>query len=107
MTSNPTDQGGDQPGAASKPIVAKTASEALRPQAGTPPPNRSKRSRSQFVVFLNFVMSVVVLVTVAGFAAVWYGKYLFESEGPLQTADTVMVRDGAGSIEIAELLERR
>lgn len=107
MTSNSADQGGDQPGAASKPIVAKTASEALRPQAGTPPPSRSKRSRSQFVVFLNFVMSVVVLVTVAGFAAVWYGKYLFETEGPLATADTVMVRDGAGSIEIAELLERR
>ena len=107
MTSNSADQGGDQPAAASKPIVAKTASEALRPQAGTPPPSRSKRSRSQFVVFLNFVMSVVVLVTVAGFAAVWYGKYLFETEGPLATADTVMVRDGAGSIEIAELLERR
>ena len=107
MTSNSADQGGDQPAAASKPIVAKTANEALRPQAGTPPPSRSKRSRSQFVVFLNFVMSVVVLVTVAGFAAVWYGKYLFETEGPLATADTVMVRDGAGSIEIAELLERR
>lgn len=107
MTSNSADQGGDQPGAASKPIVAKTASEALRPQAGTPPPRRSKRSRSQFVVFLNFVMSAVVLVAIAGFAAVWYGKHLFETQGPLPTADTVMVRDGAGSIEIAELLERR
>lgn len=107
MTSNSADQGGDQPGAASKPIVAKTASEALRPQAGTPPPRRSKRSRSQFVVFLNFVMSAVVLVAIAGFAAVWYGKHLFEAQGPLPTADTVMVRDGAGSIEIAELLERR
>ncbi len=108
MTSNSADQGGtDQPGAASKPIVPKTASEALRPQAGTPPPRRSKRSRSQFVVFLNFVMSAVVLITIAGFTAVWYGKHLFETSGPLQTADTVLLRDGAGSIEIAELLERK
>ncbi len=44
----------------------KTAKEALRPEAGTPPPpavvRRSRRSRSQFVVFMNFVMSAVILL---------------------------------------------
>ena len=72
MTSNPADQGAfaTRPQAAAKPIVPKTANEALRPEAGTPPPRRSRRSRSQFVVFLNFVMSAIVLVTILAFAAV-------------------------------------
>lgn len=108
MTSNSPEQGGapGQPNA-SKPIVPKTASEALRPQAGTPPPTRSKRSRSQFVVFMNFVMSSIVLVALAGFAAVWFGKHMFEGPGPLATSDTVLIRPNTGTNEIAELLERR
>lgn len=108
MTSNSADQGpsaGQTP--AQKPIVPKTASEALRPQAGTPPPTRSRRSRSQFVVFLNFVMSTIVLVALAGFGAVWFGKHLFEGAGPLTTADTVLIRPNTGVTEIAEQLERR
>lgn len=90
-----------------QPIVPKTASEALRPQAGTPPPSRSKRSRSQVVVFLNFLMSAVVLLAIGGFAAVWFGKATFEGPGPLANSDTVLIRPNSGVAEIAELLERR
>lgn len=90
-----------------QPIVPKTANEALRPQAGTPPPNRSKRSRSQVVVFLNFLMSAVVLLAIGAFAAAWFGKATFEGPGPLATADTVLIRPNSGVTEIAELLERR
>lgn len=109
MNSNPPDHGsqpGQHPGA-SKPIVPKTASEALRPQAGTPPPARSRRSRSQFVVFLNFLMSLIVFVTIVAFGAVWYGKRSFEGPGPLATADTILVKPNTGVSEIAEQLERR
>ncbi|TYR32814.1 endolytic transglycosylase MltG [Mesorhizobium microcysteis] len=94
-----------QPGGA-KPIVPKSASEALRPQAGTPPPRRSRKSRSQVVVFLNFLMSTIVLVAVVAFAAVWFGKYTFEGEGPLATPDTILIRPNTGVTEIAEQLER-
>jgi UPF0755 protein len=108
MTTNSADQGpGATPATQSKPIVPKTASEALRPQAGTPPPHRSRRSRSQFVVFMNFVMSTIVLVALAAFVAVWFGKSLFEGPGPLATADTVLIRPNTGVTEIAEQLERR
>jgi UPF0755 protein len=93
--------------AANRPIVPKTASEALRPQAGTPPPRRSKRSRSQIVVFMNFVMSTIVLMSIAAFAAVYFGKVTFEGEGPLKTADTILVRPNTGVSEIAEQLERK
>jgi UPF0755 protein len=111
MTDETTDQGA--PAAASargqqaRPIVPKTASEALRPQAGTPPPVRSRRSKNQVVVFLNFLMSTVVLLAIAAFAAVWYGKATFEGPGPLAVSDTVLVRPNTGVSEIAEALERR
>lgn len=108
MTSNPADHGAaaGQTGTA-KPIVPKSASEALRPQAGTPMPRRSRRSRSQVVIFLNFVMSSIVLVTIAAFVAVWIGKQMFEGEGPLEATDTILIRPSAGVAEIAEQLERR
>ncbi|MEO3387714.1 endolytic transglycosylase MltG [Mesorhizobium sp. CAU 1741] len=107
MTSNPVDQGPAGPSPTQKPIVPKTASEALRPQAGTPPPRRSKRSRSQFVVFMNFVMSAIVLVAIAAFATVWFGKHMFEDSGPLAAPDTFLIRPNTGVQEIAEQLERR
>jgi len=108
MTSNPSNEGAyASPNGNARPIVPKSASEALRPQAGTPPPQHSRRSRSQFVVFLNFVMSSIVLVMIAAFAAVWFGKHTFEGEGPLRTADTVLVQPNTGVAEIADVLERR
>lgn len=112
MTSNPADQNafanpGQPPEPAQKPIVPKTASEALRPQAGTPPPSRSRRSRSQFVVFLNFVMSLIVLAVIVAFGAVWFGKQAFDGPGPLTTADTILVKPNTGVLEIAEQLERK
>jgi UPF0755 protein len=92
MTTNSADQGGYADADPQRPIVPKTANEALRPQAGTPPPRRSRRSRSQFVVFMNFVMSCMMA---------------FEGEGPLRATDTIMVRPNTGVAEIAEQLQRR
>ncbi len=101
-SSTDTVNGSDTP----KPIVPKTASEALRPQAGTPPPRRSRRSRSQFVLFLNFVMSLIVFATLAAAAAFYFGKHEFEKPGPLEVTDTILIRPSTGVSEIAEQLER-
>lgn len=87
-------------------LVPKSASEALRPEAGTPPPRRSRRARNQFVVFLNFVFSVVIFLTLAGGAAIYFGAREFEEPGPLQTTDTVLVRPNTSVAEIATQLER-
>lgn len=89
------------------PIVPKSAAEALRPEQGVPPPRRSRQSRNQFVVFLNFLMSAVVLLVLAGGATVWYGKTVFEGPGPTQTVSTVLIKPNTGVQEIAQLLERR
>ena len=89
------------------PIVPKSAAEALRPEQGVPPPRRSRQSRNQFVVFLNFLMSAVVLLVIAGGALIWYGKSVFEGPGPSETASTVLIKPNSGVQEIAQLLERR
>jgi UPF0755 protein len=111
MNTTPTNQGDfGQRTTAPSPIVPKTASEALRPENGTPPParaKRSKRSRNQFVVFLNFLMSAIMLVTLTAAVAVYFGKRSFEAAGPAATNATFMVKPSTGVAEIAEQLERR
>jgi UPF0755 protein len=92
---------------APKPIVPKTASEALRPEIGTPPPKRSRSSRNQIVVFMNFIVSSVMLLVLAAGLAVYLGKQEFDGPGPSATAQTFLVKPNSGLIEIADQLERR
>lgn len=88
-------------------IVPKSASEALRPEAGTPPPRRSRQSRNQVVVFLNFIITALVFVVLAGGVAAYFGKREFEAPGPLATDTTVLIKPNSGIQEIADQLERR
>ncbi|MEK1887410.1 MAG: endolytic transglycosylase MltG [Phyllobacterium sp.] len=95
---------------ARKPIVPQSASEALRPEPGTPPPapkKRSRRARSQIVVFANFLLSLVVLVVLAAAAAVYFGKIAFNEAGPTEVTTNYVVKSGTGFAEIADGLERR
>lgn len=85
-----------------------SASESLRPQVGTPPPSRRSRgSRSQFVVFMNFLMSLVVFAAIVAGGVAWYGKRSFDSPGPNPTDTTFVVRPNTGVSAIAQDLEDR
>ncbi|RUT81219.1 4-amino-4-deoxychorismate lyase, partial [Mesorhizobium sp. USDA-HM6] len=108
MNTNPGGSGdfGKQQ-AATGPIVPKTAAEALRPEAGTPPPRRSRASRSQVVVFMNFVISLVMLMILAAGAALYFGKQAFTEPGPSANGDTFLVKPNTGVQDIADQLERR
>ncbi|MFD1329457.1 endolytic transglycosylase MltG [Mycoplana ramosa] len=88
------------------PIIPKSASEALRPEPVPSPPRRSRKARSQVVVFLNFVMTSIVLVTLAAAAIFYYALDSFEKPGPLTANTNFIVRNGAGLNEIAASLER-
>ncbi|WP_026187389.1 endolytic transglycosylase MltG [Ensifer sp. BR816] len=88
------------------PIIPKSASEALRPERLPEPPRRSRKARSQVVIFLNFLMTVVVFVALAAAGAVYYAMHEYEKPGPLQANQNFIVRSGAGMIEIADSLER-
>jgi UPF0755 protein len=91
----------------SQPIVPRTASEALRPEVGTPPPKRSRASRSQLVVFMNFIVTSAVLLVILAGVAVYVGKSEFDGPGPSTTTTNFLVREKTGVAEIADQLERR
>jgi UPF0755 protein len=94
-------------GQRSMPIIPKTASEALRPEQGTPPPKRSRQSRNRLVVFLNFLVTMVVVGLVGSGLAFYFGQKAFEAEGPADVAGLFMVRPSTGVSEIATQLERQ
>ncbi|MBV2142558.1 endolytic transglycosylase MltG [Falsochrobactrum sp. TDYN1] len=110
-----TNPAGEQPHSAapgqaaeSKPFVPKSASEALRPEPGTPPPRkRSRHARSQIVVFMNFMLSLAVLVLLGASALFYFGKVQFDAQGPLTTETTFLVKRGAGVSEVSNSLENR
>jgi len=94
-------------GQAKGPIVPVSPSQALKPEKVPPPPKRSRRARSQVVIFLNFIMTMMILVAVAAVGLFWYGKTEFEGEGPLEQTTAFMVPEGAGFNQIASSLEQR
>jgi UPF0755 protein len=86
-------------------VRPRSPQEALRPADPPPPPKRSRQARNGLVVFFNFVMSMLVLVALGLFAGIYFGKLRFEEPGPLQTARTVVVKEGSSLARIAEQLE--
>lgn len=99
------------PETATGPIVLKSASEALRPEPGTPPPlpkkrKRSRQARSQIVVFANFMLSLLVFLVIGMGALFYFGKVQFTAEGPLAQDLTFFVKRGSGIVEISDQLER-
>ncbi|MCP4317612.1 MAG: endolytic transglycosylase MltG [Hyphomicrobiales bacterium] len=89
------------------PIIPQSASQALKPEEAPQPPKRSDRARSQFIVFLNFLMSFVVFLTLAAAGAVYFGKIKFDERGPLERSANVRIQKGTSLNDIAKLLERR
>lgn len=88
------------------PIIPKSPNEALKPERVPEPPRRSKKARSQVVIFLNFLMTMVVVLCVAAIAGFYYMVSAYQEPGPLETNARFMVRPGAGLAEIAGNLER-
>lgn len=88
------------------PIIPKSPSEALRPERVPEPPKRSKKARSQVVIFLNFMMTLVVLGFAAAVFLFYHAINAYQNPGPLETNTNFIVRNGAGIAEIAQSLER-
>ena len=88
------------------PIIPKSPNEALKPERVPDPPRRSKKARSQVVIFLNFVMTMIVAACVLAIAGFYYMISEFQDPGPLEANAHFMVRPGTGVAEIASGLER-
>jgi UPF0755 protein len=88
-------------------IIPKSPKEALRPEKVPLPPRRSREARSQLVIFLNFVMTIITFGTVAAVAMVYYALSEYQARGPLAADTTYLVPEGAGISQIADGMERR
>lgn len=89
-------------------IIPVSAKEALRPTpVPAPPPKlkKSRGSRSQVVVFLNFLMTVLVFLTVALGGAIYYGLSTFSEQGPSTVNSNFIVKPGWGLGDISRGLE--
>ncbi len=96
------------PAAQERPPVQPAA--APPPAAAAPRPasrRRSRTSRNQIVVFMNFVISIVVAMVLAAGIAVIYGKRAFEAPGPVAESRTFLVRPNSGVGSIASQLEQQ
>ncbi len=108
---NDTNQNGDTPAGRDGhpgqkgPIIPKSPNEALRPERVPEPPKRSRKARSQMVIFLNFLMTLAVFVIALGVVGFYYVVSTYQSPGPLTTNANFIVRSGAGPSEIASRLE--
>jgi len=99
-------ENGENAGDDRRPVVPKSAREALRPERVPEPVQRSRKAKSQFVTFLNFVMTLLVLAAVAVGGIYYYAKSSYNEPGPLTVNAEFTVRAGAGLATIARDLER-
>jgi UPF0755 protein len=103
------------PESAAAQAAAPVEREAAKPAAGPPPVStpaavkrrRSRASRSQIVVFMNFVVTILVAVVLAAGIAMIYGKRAFEAPGQIAESRTFLVRPSSGVATIAGQLEQQ
>lgn len=85
-----------------------SASKALQPQLGTPPPTkRSRGSRGRFVIFMNLMLSILIFAAICAGGYAWYAKRSFENPGPNMADTTFVVRPNSGVNAIAQSLEEK
>lgn len=85
----------------------RSARQSLQSEIAPPPPSGRARRRHPIVFLLNFIlMSAIVLVVVLG-GLLFYGKTLYEAEGPLQTDKSIVVERGMNVQAIANLLDEQ
>jgi UPF0755 protein len=78
--------------------------QVIAPERMPPPPSR--RARHPLVVIGNAVLTIIVLLMIAGGIGLYLGKNSFEAAGPLDRERNVVIPRGAGIRDVAALLSR-
>ena len=94
-----------RPSAAGR-LAPKSPTEALQPEPVPPPPLRSRAVRHPVVVFLNFILTIIIVIVVAGGAGLFIGRMQFDRPGSLDQARTVSIERGTSLGTIADQLQK-
>jgi UPF0755 protein len=101
-------QGANSLGAAPRP-AARAAPRSRRGASDDrvePPARRSARARHPLVIAGNAVISILLILMVAGGYVFYVGKQRFEAPGPLQQDTVVNIPRGSGIRDISSILYR-
>ncbi len=87
--------------------MPRSPSEALEPSRGPQPPNQKKQRRKLHpaLAFINGVLTLLVVGAIAAVVGVYFLKYQFSRQGPLNYSTVVDVRKGMGVNQIAYKLD--
>jgi UPF0755 protein len=91
---------------AAKPAVPRSPRAALEPERVPMPSRRSSRARHPVIVVGNAIFTVLIIISVAVGAALFFGKQRFEAVGPLADDKVVNIPRGLGIRDIADVLQR-
>jgi UPF0755 protein len=89
-----------------KRITPRSPRAALEPEHVSVPTRRSGRARNPIVIVGNAIFTLLILLVLAGGAAIVVGKGRFEAAGPLEADKVVNIPSKLGLLEIAETLRR-
>ncbi len=88
-------------------ISPRSPHQVLQPERAPGPPPRSRHVRHPLVVFMNFLITLVILAVLAFGGILYWGKQEFEGAGPLTKDQTVAVPRGASLEAIASMLHQK
>ncbi|WP_350333818.1 endolytic transglycosylase MltG [Coralliovum pocilloporae] len=80
--------------------------EAIQPEPGPKPPARSRVAKHPIIIFMNFCMSVLMLLVLGAGGLLYYGKTRFDAEGPLSSDRTILIPNGASLASISDIMRR-
>jgi UPF0755 protein len=89
-----------------KPAVPRSPRAALEPERVPMPSRRSTRARHPVIVVGNAIFTVLIVISIAVGAALFFGKQRFDAAGPLADDKVVNIPRGLGIRDIADLLQR-
>ena len=106
MNSNLPPEGSGNGLSAAKPAVPRSPRAALEPERVPMPSRRSSRARHPVIVVGNAIFTVLIVISVAVGAALFFGKQRFDAPGPLADDKVVNIPRGLGTRDIADVLQR-
>ena len=107
MNSNlPPGGNGNGLSAAKQPAVPRSPRAALEPERVPMPNRRSSRARHPVIVVGNAIFTVLIVISIAVGAALFFGKQRFDAAGPLAEDKVVNIPRGSGIRDIADVLQR-